>query len=311
MKSSPDTKSQADPKRLKHAVEYYCTLVFLYTLALVPIRFASWVGNRLGDLFCLVAKRRHNIVRDQVREILKIDGKELDAFVKRNFRHYGKVLVEFAILLRMKQEDFIPYIDLNGLEQLLAKFRSEGKGSVGITMHFGNWEWANVGTVMAGGRGGSIARPLDNPRVNEFVRRIRERNGQRILDKQGALRKALGILRENGAVCVLNDQDAGPTGLMSPFLGKPASTLTLPIELAIRTGAPFFVAAIMRNESGTGKRFSYVFSPVVFRSDPEADTQAEIRRFADGMNEELGKLIMKAPDQWFWIHRRWKSDGKQ
>lgn len=311
MKNSPDTNSQADPKRFKHAVEYYFALVFLFALSFIPMGLLSWAGNRVGDLMRLILKKRRLVIEKQVREVLGLQGPELDAFVKANFRHYGNVVVEFARLRRMERKDFASRVDMNGFDKVVSDLKREGKGQIILTMHFGNWEWANAAIVLAGGVGGSIARPLDNPRVNELVRRMREKNGLRIFDKRGAIRKALGSLKDNGVVCILNDQDAGPGGTMSPFLGKPGSTLTVPMDLAIRTGAPITVGAVVRNPPGSAKRITIIYSPTIFRADPDADPEAEKRRLLDATNAELGKLIMTAPEQWFWIHRRWKSDGKR
>ncbi len=214
----------------------------------------------------------------------------------------------------MRAEDFPEHIDgLQPFDALLARLRAEEKGVILVTAHFGNWEWCNSCARVLGLRGGSIARPLDNPRLNEFVRSVRERNGLRIFDKAGAIRKALGALRDNNAVGVLIDQDAGWGGMMSPFLGKPASTLTIPVELAIRAGSPL-VTAVLRRNTGRhavpgGRRFTLVFNPVPYRPDPGAEAGAEARRLTDALNDGLSGMILSAPEQWFWLHRRWKSVG--
>jgi len=219
------------------------------------------------------------------------------------------ILAEFARLGRMEAEDFHRYVDVKPFRKRIQELRAEGKGLIFITMHFGNWEWCNSLAGILGIEGGSIARPLDNPRVNEMVRGMREKTGLPILDKQGAIRKALAAIRENKTVGILIDQDAGRGGMMSPFLGKPASTLTIPVELAIRTGCPMVVAAMRRG--GSDKRFTMLFEEQEYRADPEADPKAETRRLLDAVNAGLSRLIMQAPEQWFWIHRRWKSVGER
>jgi KDO2-lipid IV(A) lauroyltransferase len=216
----------------------------------------------------------------------------------------------------MRPEDFPRHIDgLDSFAESVGKLRADGKGVILVTAHFGNWEWCNSCARTLGLEGGSIARPLDNPRVNEFVRSIRERNGMRIFDKAGAIRKALGALRNNNLVGVLIDQDAGVKGLMSPFLGHPASTITVPVELAIRVGCPMIVAGLRRNggaeRKAGAKRFTMLFNPEPYRPDPEADPEAEARRLTDALNAGLGEMILQAPEQWFWIHRRWKNKGKK
>ena len=295
----------AGPFRL--AAEYYAARMLVGGMSVLPLGAASWLGARMGDLLRLVDKRHRRRVYDQVSDRLGLAGEELDRFVKANFRSYGKTLGEFARLSRMRREDFAQYVDIEPFKKRLEELRAEGKGVIFITAHFGNWEWNNSLASSLGVSGGSIARPLDNPRVNELVRSVRERNGLRIFDKAGAIRKALGALKDNNLVGILIDQDAGHNGLMSPFLGKPASTLTVPVELSIRTGSPMVVVGLRRG--GSDKRFTLLFNPRPHRPNPDADTEQETCRLTDALNEDLGNMIMQAPEQWFWIHRRWKSEG--
>ncbi len=293
---------------VRHALEYAAARALVAGLAYMPLGAAAWTGRRLGDLLRLIDRRHRERARNQAAERLGLSGRELDDFVRANFHSYGMTVAEFARLSRMDAADFRRYVDLGPLERRIRELRAEGKGLILITAHFGNWEWSNSTARAMGVEGGAIARPLDNPRLNEYVRRIRERNGLRILDKQGAIRKALGHLRANNLVGILIDQDAGPGGTMSPFLGRPASTIAIPVELAIRTACPMIVFGLRRG--GSDKRFTVFMSEQTYRAAPDADPGEETKRLLDAVNACLGDMIMQAPEQWFWIHRRWKSEGK-
>ena len=308
MNESPAASSPPDPKRFRRAVEYHGARTLVYCLSLLPLSVASWIGRRLGDVARIFDRRHRERAMQQVSERLGLGPEEARAFVKRNFRNYGMSLAEFARLRRMRAHDFTRFIDMEEFGDCCRKILAENKGLIFITAHFGNWEWCNSMAAHFGFTGGSIARPLDNARLNEYVRSIREKNGLRILDKLGAIRKALGALKNNQLVGILIDQDAGHQGMMSPFLGKPASTLTIPVELAMRTGAPLVVVGLRRG--GTkGKRFTILHTREPICANPDADPDVEVHRILDTLNDELGKIIMQAPDQWFWIHRRWKSEG--
>lgn len=298
-----------EPKTFRRALEYLAARILVVALSRMPLGMAAWCGRRLGDLLRTVDKCHRQRAYDQVRDRLGLEEAAARDFVRRNFRSYGMTLAEFAHLSRMRPEDFPRYVDIESFADRIRSLLAEGRGVLLITAHFGNWEWCNSLASTVGVTGGSIARPLDNPRLNEFVRGIRERNGLRILDKQGAIRKALGMLRNNELVGVLIDQDAGRGGVMSPFLGKPASTITIPVELAIRNNSPLLVVGLRRG--GSDKRFTVLFTPEPLRPNPDADPAAETRRLIDALNDDLGKMIMPAPDQWFWIHRRWKSVGEK
>jgi lauroyl/myristoyl acyltransferase len=87
------------------------------------------------------------------------------------------------------------------------------------------------------------------------------------------------------------------------------------VELAIRVGSPMIVAGLRRSSAeelrGGAKRFAMVFNPVPYRPDPGAEAKEEARRLTDELNAGLGDMILQAPEQWFWIHRRWKSEGQR
>ncbi len=293
---------------VRHALEYAAARAVVAGLSLLPLGAAAWVGRRLGDVFRLIDGRHRRRVYAQAAERLGLSGGELDRFVKENFRHYGMVLAEFSHLAGLTDDDLCRTVDLGPLRECVKNLRAEGKGIIFITAHFGNWEWSNATARAFGAEGGCIARPLDNPYLNEYVRRIRERGGMRIFDKQGAIRKALGELRANRMAGILIDQDAGKAGVMSDFLGKPASTITVPIELAMRTGSPMLVVVLRRG--GGERRFSMLFNPIPHRANPDAPVGEETRRLVDAVNADLCRLIMQAPEQWFWLHRRWKSVGE-
>ena len=300
-----------EPKKFRSALEYHGARLIVAVLSALPLSTAAWTGRRLGDLVRLLDGRHRRRALDQVKDRLGIEGGAARDFVRRNFRHYGTNLAEFAHLGRMHADDIRRHVDFGDLEERIRGLLAEGRGLIFITSHFGNWEWSNALARTLGVEGGSIARPLDNVRVNEFVRGIRERNGLRILDKEGAIRKALRMLRNNQIVGILIDQDAGRNGMMSPFLGKPASTITIPVELAIRAGSPMLAVGLRRGGSAAGRRFTVLTGPEVRRALPDADPAAETRRLLDTLNADLEGIIKQAPEQWFWIHRRWKSAGRE
>lgn len=292
---------------LQTALEYWAARTVVFGLSALPLSAAAWCGRRLGDTLRLIDKRHAQRARDQAAERLGITGDELTEFVKKNFHSYGMTLAEFSHLGKMSANDFRKYVDVDVFAEMIHKLRAGGKGLIFITAHFGNWEWCNSLARTLGVEGGSIARPLDNLRVNEFVRSYREKNGMRILDKQGAIRKALRELRHNNLVGILIDQDAGRRGMMSPFLGKAASTITIPVELAIRTGSPLIVVGLKRNPLGSEKRFSLDYSTTPLRAEAGADVKEETVRLVNALNDELSAMILRTPEQWFWIHRRWKT----
>lgn len=280
--------------------------VFVAGMSLFPLGPGRWLGRRIGDAWWLIDRRHRAIAEDQAERCLHLGPTATRRLIRDNFRHYGMVMTEVARLARMTREDFVRLVDFDGFKEFAHGLLAENKGLLLITGHFGNWEWMNSTATALEVTGGSIARPLDNPGMNEFLRRIRERNGLTIIDKRGAIRKARQMLLENRFVGVLIDQDAGSHGIVSPFLGRPGSTITIPVELALRTGSPM-VTLVLRRGGTNGKAFTMLYNREVRRPDLSADPEAETKRLVDVLNDDLGRIIMQAPEQWFWRHQRWKS----
>lgn len=295
--------------KFRHIAEHVAVQAMMFVLARLPFRMSLWLGRRFGDII-RVFDRRHRVRAErQSAEILGLSEAEARRFAVENFRQYGMLLAELGLSTRMSWERMRAYLDKDSVEECRKRFESllaEGHGLIFISAHYGNWEWSILFPGYWGFKGGAIARPMDNLYIDNFLVRNREKSGMHIYYKGRGFRSALRALRANGTVGILADQDAGRQAMLIPFLGKPASTTTIPIEMSMRTGAPMVVALLRRNRGKTGPHFiARVSEPI--RPNPDAEPNAEARRLAKAMNDGLEKVIMEDPVQWFWIHRRWKT----
>lgn len=305
MSESPAKNSTDTRRRIRNLAEYCIARGVIGVLSLLPMPVASFVGECLGTCLRVFLAKFRKRAYAHAELVLGLTGPQADDFVRKNFHHYGKVIAEVAVISRCSMERFLSFIDLGDLRDITQTLLREKKGILFLTPHYGNWELCNKLGVAAGVTGGSIARPLENHILNEYIRSLREYNGLAILDKEGAIRKAMRILRDNGAVGILMDQDGGKFGYISTFLGKPASTLTVPAELAIRLGSPIITIALRRNPAGSPKRFTVVHGPVR-HADSATQSKEAIGRLTDTFNQDLGDIILRDPTQWLWVHRRWK-----
>ena len=291
--------------RLRNRAEYLLVLWVFYLLAYLPLPIAVLFSRFLAFLYRAADRRHSRRVREQAAEVLGLDPAKASAFMKANYRHLGLTLLEFCRLARTGPEGMARRVDFAGYREAAAEALAEGKGAVFVTGHLGNWEWCGAALAGECSAQGSIARPLDNPYLNEFVNSLRQRNGSVIWDKQGAMRRAMRALAKGLAFGVLIDQDAGPKGWLSPFLGKEASTIPAPFEMAVRSGAPMLAAALIRDGE---KPLSFrVLHRPARRPRPGADPRLDAKRLMDEINRDLGDMVMECPVQWLWMHRRWKT----
>lgn len=272
-------------------------------LALLPLVISKNIAIRLADMWRFIDKKHRVLAIGQSMDRLGIDEKSARLLVKRNYRHYALFIMEVARLKNMPLEEVARRTDINGCDRIMTDVLAEGKGMVVVTGHLGNWEWGAVVLGMLGVVDGLIARPLDNPFIDSFIKEVRERTGALVWDKAGSMRKALAAVQNGKGFVAVIDQNGGSKGCRVPFLDKESSTMTAPVDLAIRTGAPLFVGAVIRTNA-VGK---FTMIPKrVHRPIPGNDLNEERKRLTSAINADLSEIIRAYPEQWIWIHSRWK-----
>ena len=290
--------------RFRSTCEYAGAMAGYFLLAWLPLPVSKAIATVLADVWRIADKRHRMLAVSQTMDRLDIGRPEAERLVKANYRHYGLAFLEVARLKRMSLSEIRSRTDINGCDAVLKDALAEGNGLIVLTGHLGNWEWGAVTLGMLDVVEGLIARPLDNPYLDRFIRDIRQRTGAVVWDKFGSMRKALAAVRGGKGFVAVIDQDGGRKGSMAPFLGKDGSTMASPIEMAIRTGAPLFVGAMVR--TGGACTFTMI-GKRVHRPRPDADAEEEKTRLLTEINEDLSEIIRDYPEQWIWIHRRWKT----
>jgi Kdo2-lipid IVA lauroyltransferase/acyltransferase len=198
-------------------------------------------------------------------------------------------------------------LDMGPDAEVIVKALTSGRPLLFVTGHFGNWEVAGVAMGLLGFHAHAVARELDNPYLEKFLRNFRERTGQRLLSKKGDFDQMQALMAKGGILATLGDQDAGQRGLFVDFFGRPASTHKVMALLAIEYQVPILVV-------GTPK----VAEPMRYRIEvgdyilPEeyADRGDAVKAITQRLTTALEGIIRRYPEQYFWLHRRWKHQPK-
>ncbi len=285
--------------RLLVGIAQAMTVEQSYTFA----RFLAWVLYRVD--------RRH---RDVGRENLQAafgDGYSeaaRDRIVRGVYRHFCMMLMEILHIPRkLHPETWRDRITLVGHERVLDRMMRGGP-LILVTGHFGNWEMAGYLFGVFGFPPKSVARTLDNPHLDHFLRSFRERTGQKMIPKSGGYDEMIATLRGGGVLSFLADQDAGQNGLYVDFFGRPASTHKAIALLAIEHNAPIVVGYARR--IGPGFRYE-VGCPAIIDPSELTGTADDIRLLTQRYTSALEAVIRRDPDQYLWLHRRWKHQPKQ
>ncbi len=214
------------------------------------------------------------------------------------FRSIGRIIYSFARLPSINAQNVGEWIRYEGLDNYLAAKR-QGRGVLVATGHLGNWELSACTHAIMTEPMNVVVRPLDNERLDAFVERRRQLTGNKIIGKWDAPRAILRALRANEAVGILIDQNtSSKEGIFVNFFGVPASTGTAFVRFAARTGAIVIPGFALWSQ--TERRYILRFyPPVPISGDTAEDTQR--------VQSVLESIIREYPDQWLWIHRRWKT----
>ena len=194
------------------------------------------------------------------------------------------------------------YVRLVGHEPVLDRLLTGGP-IIFLTGHYGNWEMAGYLFGLFGFPTYSVARTLDNPYLDRFLRTFRESTGQKLIPKSGGYDQILEVLQSGRALSMLADQDAGQRGLFVDFFGRPASTHKAIALLAIEHRTPVAVGVACR--VGPGFRYEIRCADVI-QPDEFDGTSDDARRLTQRYTSALENLIREDPTQYLWLHRRWK-----
>jgi KDO2-lipid IV(A) lauroyltransferase len=288
---------------LNHRLEYAGARVIQALICALPGTVAREFGACAGRAACALGVRR-DVVARHLRRVF--GGARSDADLRRiaveSYASFGRMAFEYAWFPRLTRRGIRSHVSLVGREHLDLALGA-GRGAVLVGCHFGNWEMlatlATMGyplTFLVGAQ--------HNALVDGLMNRLRARFGVEIIPITGSLTGAFRALRRNRLVALLSDQDAGPNGVFVDFLGLPASTPYGPARFAAATGAALIPWAVVRRERG---RHEIVMCPAVEPPPGDAPGEEAVRRLTQGYTSAFEELIRQHPEQYFWMHRRWKT----
>lgn len=279
----------------------------LFFFSFLPHAWAIRLGRMAGRLvFYMDARHRHVSLKNLKIAFPHLRASERWRIALRAFESVGKTFLEFPGLRRQKSEEILGRVRYVGWDHYW-KATEGGKGILILTLHMGNWE---LMALSHGFRGSPplafVARPLDNPYLEGWVARVRGRSGNRMINKRGALRQVVRYLREGYAVGLLMDQ-ATMDGLFVDLFAHPAGSSAAIAYLAVRSGAPILPIYIVRDPSdNTYTMYAEPAIPISVTGRRSEDVLENTKR----CQKVLEDIIRRNPEQYFWMHRRWKGSPR-
>lgn len=262
------------------------------------------LSRSLGSVIYSIDKKRRRIVKENLDRAFgdKLSATEKDGIAKEVYRNLAAMLFEFLRIPWLKKDRIDRLVTCEGLEHLEVALERK-KGIILLTGHFGNWELQATYFGLIGYPADPVVRELDSPGVDGFVSWVRTSTSNKIIPKNRSMRKILKRLSENGIVTILIDQNVALVeGVFVDFFGTPACTNKGPALIAAASGAAVVPAFIIREGS---KHRLVIKEPVeiINTGDKEKDVVENTRR----MTKLIEEMVREHPEQWFWVHRRWKT----
>lgn len=281
---------------------YRCLESVIY---LLPLGACWRVGTWLGAVAYVALPHYANLA---IRNLTIAFGSEkspgeIRSLARRHFRALGRNLICSIRLTGMPLEQIAERVTYEGIDRMESQI-PRGSGVIGALLHMGPWELLSQVPLMKRKHKGSLMyQRLQNPYMDARVRKLRARAGLVAFDRKEGFYKPMSLLKEGGGVGILVDQHAGDSGVWCPFFGRLVSTTNIAALFSIRTKSPIVPVGVYPREVG---RWRIVYeNPVGGAGHSEGDDASG--RLAAEMNQVVEKMIRVAPEEWFWVHNRWKT----
>ena len=286
---------------VRHRIEYAAARTAFRILGTLPRDKALGLGAGLGQVAFSPFRVRVDVVEAQIAAAFPDrDENWVHRTARECYRHFGREAAEIVRLEGSAGMDMLSRT--SHLEEVRSEFRSRlvpGMGAVIVTGHLGNWEAAGAAVASLGMPLAAVVKRQSNQAFDRLLVGSRRRIGIEPVYMEDARASLEDLIRSGTSVALVADQDAGNRGLFVPFLGRLASTFRGPARLSMSTGAPLFFGAAIREGDGYRGILESVETGLIGN-----EAEFELTR---NWVQRLESWVRRVPDQYFWFHRRWKT----
>jgi KDO2-lipid IV(A) lauroyltransferase len=300
---APETAPKKKKHSAAHRAEYAVARALEKTVSTLPEKAADRLGRRVGSLLHGIGVRRDTVESNLRLAFPDKPDPWIHETMRQAYAHLGREAAAMMRLSRLDPQAVVERTITTGWDQL-EEALAIGRGVLLVTGHYGNWEIAAAAVAARGVPIAAIVRRQGNRIVDERLQQLRRNLGVETIYQGQAPSRVPRILRANGVVGIVGDQDARKSGVFVPFFGRPASTHRGPALFAMRLGAPVF-SCIARRLPGDDIRYEVKGERVEF--NPAGVLDDDVRSLTAELAARLERQVRVAPEQYFWFHKRWKT----
>lgn len=288
-------------------LEFILFRFFEFLISLMPLPLAQAFGRLLGSLGYLIARRRRTIALENLGKAFPERSQEdIKAIAQGAFKNYGVSIAEFLWFPRLTPQRLRKFVRFLNVD-IIGEAHARGKGVILISGHFGNWELLALSTAHFSGYPLTIiVQNQRNRLVNRVINGYRCVWGNSVVPMELSTREILRKLSDGQVVGMLADQSAPQEGLFISYFGRPAATHQGPAIFSLRTGAPILMGFPIRQSDG---RYQVTYKEVD-QHDLNGYSVQNVAELTSRHVALLEEYVRKYPEQWLWMHRRWKHTEK-
>ncbi len=282
---------------------YYAVKLLSCLICLLPHGTAMMLGQGLARLaWIFVPKKRKTLAREQVMRCLSVSAAEAERIARASSLRFGPMLMEVLRFPVMKGR-MDDYVTITGAIAEVRAAVADGKGAIFATSHSGNWELMGGAFACAGLPIVGVAKRQSAAGMDRFINEYRALVGMHITYQTG-VREMFRMIDAGWIIGLISDQDPSlRDGIIIDFFGQPTNAFTGAAAIARRCGVPIFPVFIHREESG---HHILTVEPGIMVEKTDDRTE-DVRRVTQTINTRIEQWIRKYPEEWFWLHDRWKS----
>ncbi|MGQ9506091.1 MAG: lysophospholipid acyltransferase family protein [Thermogutta sp.] len=290
-----------------HFIVYLIVRGLIWLIQAIPLS----LGNRLAwvpaYVFTYVVRIRYSVADENLQYAFpELSASQRRDLILRMWHHLFLLVMEVAHTpLQLREENWRQMVTLKNIKPLVDHLLSD-RPVILVTAHFGNFEFGGYILGLLGFPSGTVARNLDNPFLDRYVQRFRAQQGQYLIPKVGGADQIEEMISKGHTIALLADQDAGRKGCFASFFGRPASTFKAIALLSLQYDAPIAVVYARRLD----KPLQFEIGLVDILDPREVQAPDAVMYVTQWYTSCLESVIRTAPEQYWWIHRRWKTQPK-
>ena len=288
---------------MRNRVEYTALRFLGWSARLLPYSLALQCSRVLGFLLFSVARIRRQVVLSNLRRgFPEKSFREIKQIAWQNYIHFSRVAIEYLNFPRLYRRNLSDIVDFNDKE-ILDEVQRTGKGGILVGGHFGNWEILGSAIARQGYSLTAVVADQRNTLVDYWMNEYRTASGMKVFRRKEATKAILRALKKGEFVILLSDQDAGKDGVFVDYFGTLVSAPAGAAVFALRTGASLiYVSCALK-----GKKYGTFFHPIDVSQYRELNYSEAVQQITQAFTRLLEADVRIYPEQWFWMHRRWKS----